>query len=230
MAKYSSCWLDRVVVDVWGRELRVLIVDDDSAGGAAWKQRFSSLGVEVDFVHNQQDLDDALQQSRYLLGVHRLSEETLDNSLKVDAEVLNQRCYWSIAVIDSSNASLRKSAYADGFYDCVDDSCESAMFVARLEHAKHLYESDQRLAQAQKLESVGELAAGIAHEINTPIQYVGDNARFVQEACNDINGVLIECQKLIQAIDTETNAKQATEDLRSAMEDADIEYLSLIHI
>ena len=39
----------------------------------------------------------------------------------------------------------------------------------------------QQLRQAQKLEAIGQLAAGIAHEINTPIQYVGDNTRFLQE-------------------------------------------------
>jgi PAS domain S-box-containing protein len=39
-----------------------------------------------------------------------------------------------------------------------------------------------RLTQSQKLESIGHLAAGVAHEINTPIQYIGDNARFLQEA------------------------------------------------
>ncbi|MBN2296537.1 MAG: PAS domain S-box protein, partial [Pirellulales bacterium] len=46
------------------------------------------------------------------------------------------------------------------------------------------------LAHAQKLESVGQLAAGIAHEINTPIQYVGDNTRFLEEAFGDMSGAL----------------------------------------
>jgi len=41
---------------------------------------------------------------------------------------------------------------------------------------------EQQLRQAQKLEAIGQLAAGIAHEINTPIQYVGDNTRFLQES------------------------------------------------
>jgi len=33
------------------------------------------------------------------------------------------------------------------------------------------------MLHAEKLASVGQLAAGIAHEINTPIQFVGDNTR-----------------------------------------------------
>lgn len=39
-----------------------------------------------------------------------------------------------------------------------------------------------QLRHAQKLEAVGQLAAGIAHEINTPIQFIGDNLRFLSDA------------------------------------------------
>jgi PAS domain S-box-containing protein len=43
-----------------------------------------------------------------------------------------------------------------------------------------------QLAQAQKLQSVGQLAAGVAHEINTPIQYIGDNGKFLEDAFRDL--------------------------------------------
>ncbi|MDC8012830.1 sensor histidine kinase [Tahibacter soli] len=39
-----------------------------------------------------------------------------------------------------------------------------------------------RLLQAQKMESIGQLAAGVAHEINTPTQYVSDNIAFLRNA------------------------------------------------
>jgi len=41
---------------------------------------------------------------------------------------------------------------------------------------------ERQLMQSQKLESIGQLAAGIAHEINTPIQYVGGNVEFFETA------------------------------------------------
>jgi PAS domain S-box-containing protein len=46
------------------------------------------------------------------------------------------------------------------------------------------------LQLAQKLESVGRLAAGVAHEINTPIQYVSDSVHFLRAAYDDLTGLL----------------------------------------
>jgi len=55
---------------------------------------------------------------------------------------------------------------------------------------------ERQLALAQRLESIGGLAAGIAHEINTPIQYVGDNLSFLEEA---FSGLVAEAGKQRQA-------------------------------
>lgn len=62
---------------------------------------------------------------------------------------------------------------------------------------------------SQKLESIGQLAAGIAHEINTPIQFIGDNARFLQTAFDGL-------QQLLVALDPEHRAEEGTEATRLA--------------
>lgn len=55
-----------------------------------------------------------------------------------------------------------------------------------------LRQKDQRLLQAQKMEAIGQLAAGIAHEINTPLQFVQNNVTFIERVCRDLQGYLIE--------------------------------------
>jgi PAS domain S-box-containing protein len=61
------------------------------------------------------------------------------------------------------------------------------------------------LQLAQKLESVGRLAAGVAHEINTPIQYVGDSVQFLRSAFDDLNSLMDEWQQgLVDLADGKT--------------------------
>jgi PAS domain S-box-containing protein len=49
---------------------------------------------------------------------------------------------------------------------------------------------EQRLAAASRLESIGQLAAGIAHEINTPMQYIGDNGAFLAKAFGAVTALI----------------------------------------
>jgi len=61
-----------------------------------------------------------------------------------------------------------------------------------------LHRMEQDLRQAQRLESIGRLAAGIAHEINTPIQFIGDSSHFLKQSYTNVMSYLASCQALLE--------------------------------
>ena len=68
----------------------------------------------------------------------------------------------------------------------------------RLEKALADLQSTQtRLLQAHKLEAIGQLAAGIAHEINTPTQYVTDNVAFLSRAFEKLCDLVFSSRELL---------------------------------
>ncbi|MBW2408773.1 MAG: PAS domain S-box protein, partial [Deltaproteobacteria bacterium] len=84
---------------------------------------------------------------------------------------------------------------------------------------------EEMLAQTEKLKSIGQLAAGIAHEINTPTQYVGDNARFLQDAFKDIIEVLSLYAQLLTSVKSDSLTADLIGRIEDGIEAADVEYL-----
>jgi len=81
------------------------------------------------------------------------------------------------------------------------------------------------LQQAQKLESVGRLASGIAHEINTPVQFVNDSVHFVRDAFTDTLTVIEAYGKMRTAAAAGEGLAEAVFAAADAEQSADLEYL-----
>jgi C4-dicarboxylate-specific signal transduction histidine kinase len=91
---------------------------------------------------------------------------------------------------------------------------------ASLQHEmREREEVEAQLRMAQKLESIGQLAAGIAHEINTPTQYVSDNVHFVETAWSDLGKVIDEYERAVLGGDVD-KVRGTT-----VWDEADVDYL-----
>jgi PAS domain S-box-containing protein len=84
---------------------------------------------------------------------------------------------------------------------------------------------ERQLAIAQKLESVGELAAGIAHEINTPTQYIGDNLHFLSTAFTGLQEALAGVEAVARRLAAASGDAQALADIDAARTGADADFL-----
>ncbi len=90
----------------------------------------------------------------------------------------NGDLYWESAVISPIRNSAGKTSH----------------FLAMKEDITEQKVAESHSRQAQKLEAIGQLAAGIAHEINTPIQFIGDNTRFIKEAWPSLESLIVLCE------------------------------------
>lgn len=160
-----------------------------SAGG---KVQFANTA----FLNRYPELESTIDHHPHLSAVSAITLPSITNPQEVSlAERVKARME-KLDMVDDYQSW--ESQHVDGSRLINSQRRMSDGGVVVVEHdTTNLHEANERnrqleleLMHGQKMESLGTLAGGIAHEINTPIQYVGDNIRFVSESFSDIAKIL----------------------------------------
>ena len=160
---------------VWGfdtRTLRILEVNDAAVNQYGYS-REEFLAMKVTDLWDASGPEPVLEDGSDRSKEARLATREARHRTK-DGRIIDVEVYWRELDRGESHAALAS----------VHDVTEKKRLELDLRHS-------------QKLESIGQLAAGVAHEINTPIQYVGDNCRFLQTSFRGMHDVLTQCIKLL---------------------------------
>ena len=97
--------------------------------------------------------------------------------------------------------------------------------TARKQADKEQKKLQVQLLHAQKLESIGQLTAGITHEINTPVQFITTNINFLDEAFQDLSQLIVTSEELLKSFRKGALTEKQIQATEKNIADIDWEYL-----
>lgn len=150
-------------------------------------------------------------------GTDRDARERAYDSLVQRTGALSARTMQSIPFLERS--TVAEHALAKRTAELTSQHVELGPVVSELRHAQ------TQLLHSQKLEALGSMAAGIAHEINTPAQFASDNSSFLRKAYGKLLYALRAYEALVEDLEQgpPTSARLARE--RQLMERIKLQFL-----
>ncbi len=188
----------QVVMDVPQQQVEVrerlaaLVVDDSPEDVELIVRELERGGFEVDHlrVDTREALEAALVDRPWDIALcdYAMGALQADESLQLlteSVEDLPVICLSGLMGEEVAVSVMRSGARDFLSKDKLQRLCSTVRRELVDREARQRFREERRAAemyqmQARRLESLGQIAAGIAHEINTPVQFIGDNASFLE--------------------------------------------------
>ncbi len=138
----------------------------------------------------------------------RLAQLLLESGRRALAEGCVASATYSTTAVDGSGDGPRHYEIR-----CAPSGSEQVVLLRDVTEVRMM---ESQLLQSQKLESIGQLAAGIAHEINTPLQFISDNVQFTGRAAARVLELLQKYSDRLHELVSEDERKELKKEARQA--------------
>ena len=138
-------------------------------------------------------------------------------------ECLSTQKSYRAANVGYVNADGRDSLLMLTVSPLQDNLREQAGYIILGEDITEIKTLEAQLSQTAKMEAVGQLAAGIAHEINTPTQYVSDSTTFLREVFHDLPTLFVTVEGLCAS--ESSFSPKAVQQLKDVLRDIDLTFI-----
>jgi signal transduction histidine kinase len=210
--------------------LRLLLIEDNDSD-ALLLQRMLKQAQPCYEVTRQTSLASAIMECGEAPWDLVLTDLFLPDSQGLDTFLQCQHAWPDVPLVvlsgdaDEITAQLAVDAGAQDYLVKGAINASALCRVLKYSASRHRAAAERRilvkeLEHSRRLEAIGQLAAGVAHEINTPTQYVSDNTRFLRDAFADVVTLLRGLQRSVASGQPPT-----LEELRGLLAEADVEYL-----
>jgi signal transduction histidine kinase len=216
--------------------MRILLVEDNQSDARVFHTAMGRSGIpDLDIYHASSlaEAKEALASSSFdiVFSDLGLPDSSGIQTLKSLRELTSTLPV--VVTTGDSDDEVSSEALRHGAQDCI---CKSRLKQFPLDQVARLaikrmqldlqeVAREQDLSQFERLEAIGQLAAGIAHEINTPMQYIGDNLRFLKDAIDELTPVLVAVAALGKVEDAGTDTAARLQEIAALAETADVNYL-----
>lgn len=206
--------------------MEVLVAEDNRVTQNILKKILEQVGHEVITAKDGQEAWDLLQKNGVRMVVTDWMMPRMDG-LTLCRKIRESKFPYYIYLIILT-AKDQKEDIVVGLQAGADDYIKKPFIAeelrARIRSGQRIIQLEEKyknayiqLLQSEKMASVGQLAAGVAHEINNPTGFVSSNLKTLVDYQNDINGLIKQYRKLIadlkDTIDRENRPSFITEQL-----------------